>query len=291
MHLNINNINFRCFNTLSLIFLILNLTSCEKSKDEVISVIYLTEVFEYQYAPGQHAQIAKPTDAANIIGSPLCSTGWLYLGGWGGYVIAGFEHNVINKEGYDFEIFALPGASPEPAIVYVMQDENSDGKPNDTWYELKGNQFENSKRNYWVRYYKAFSDSANITWKDCEGNTGELIAGFGTKYTASWWWKYYENDSITFYGTRLPDAYVNNGSQWEVPVDRFTWGYAENNYGNDYDQLANANQLDISNAVDSSGRPVNLPHIRFIKIQTGVFQRAGQLNEISSEICGARELK
>ncbi|HRR62825.1 MAG TPA: hypothetical protein P5071_03190 [Paludibacteraceae bacterium] len=273
------------------IFLILVIVSCEKSDNEVTNSAYITDVFEYQYAPGQHANTVKPADAANFISLPSNIKSCLYLGGWGGYVIAGFDHNVINHEGYDFEVFALAGVSPEPAIVYVMEDKNGDGKPNDIWYELKGNQFENSKRNYWVCYYKAFSDSANITWKDSEGNTGELLAGFGTKYTASWWWKYYENDSITFYGTRLPDAYENNSTQWVVPVDRFTWGYAENNFGIDYDQIVHSNQFDISNAVDSLGNSIDLLHIRFIKIQTGVFQQAGWLNEISSEICGARELK
>jgi hypothetical protein len=256
---------------------------------------YITRVYEYVYAPGQHAALVNQSDTANFIGDPTGKTGWLYLGGFGGYVIAGFDHNIDNHEGYDFQVYALSGAMPEPAIVYVMEDENGDGLPNDTWYELKGNQFENSKRNYWVRYYKATNSVSNITWLDSSGNTGELIPGFGATYSYGWWWSGTTTDSITFCGTRLPDSYDDNSTGetqlWTVPQDRFTWGYAENNYGTDFDSDVKANKLDISNAVDEEGIAVVLEKIRFIKVQTGVFQQAGWTNEVSSEIRGAKALK
>ncbi len=256
---------------------------------------YITEVFEYVYAPGQHAKLAKKTDVQYFIGNPEKHQGWLYLGGFGGYITAGFDHNVMNREGADFEVFMLKGSAPEPAVVYVMQDINGDGKPNETWYELKGNQFDNSKRNFWLRYYKATSDSANISWRDSEGKRGELISGFGSNYSSGWWWNETKQDSISFYGTKLPDLYdnnVQNGTQnWTVANDRFTWGYAENNLGTDYDAVLGTNKLDISNAVNVDGSSVNLPNIRFIKVQTAVFQQAGWLNEISAEVRGAKEIK
>ena len=68
---------------------------------------YITTVFDYVYGPGQHAAIAKPTDITNFIGEPANDKGFLYLGGFGGYVVAGFDHNVANGDGFDFEIFAL----------------------------------------------------------------------------------------------------------------------------------------------------------------------------------------
>ncbi len=254
---------------------------------------YITQVFEYVYGPGQHAVIAQSTDTANFTGEP--GNGWLYLGGFGGYVVAGFDHNIYNHTGADFEVLALQGAMPEPAVVYVMPDTNADGYPNDTWYELKGNQFENSKRNYWVKYSKAANAESNITWVDSEGASGELISGYGTATSAGWWWPGTTANDITLRGIRLPDSYENNpvnGSQyWTVPKDRFTWGYAENNYGTDFDATSWGNKLDISNAVDAAGNPVELTHIRFIKIQTAVFQQAGWTNEVSAELRGARELK
>ena len=277
------------------ILLSLLLVSCKEttSDDPNMTSAYISEVFEYIYAPGQHAKLAKATDAANFVGEPNDAKGWLYLGGFGGYVIAGFNHNVTNGDGVDFEVYALSGASPEPAVVYVMSDTNGDGKPNDTWYELKGNQFENSKRNYWVRYYKATSDSSNIHWKDSDNKRGELIAYM--KATAYWWWSSTATDSITLSGTRLPDAYDNLSTTdipyWTVPTNRFILGYAENRDGTDFDSSIGANQLDISNAVDELGNAVNLSNIRFIKVQTAVFQQAGWLNEVSSEIRGAKDLR
>jgi hypothetical protein len=256
---------------------------------------YVTKVFDYVYAPGQHALLAKKTDISNFIGEPTNDKGFLYLGGFGGYVVAGFDHNVVNGDGFDFEVIALKGASPEPGIVYVMSDTNGDGLPNESWYELKGNQFSNSKRHYWVKYYKALSETSNVTWKDSEGKTGELKSGFGSNYSSVWWWPATTTDGITFHGTRLPDSYDDNSSNgvqnWVVPNNRFTWGYTKNLNGTDYDSDLGANKFDISNAVDSLGNAVNLPNIRFIKIQTAVFQQAGWLNEVSTEVRGAKDLR
>jgi hypothetical protein len=279
---------------LRLLPLVLLFVSCgDKTPDK--SSAYITTVYQYVYAPGQHAALVKKTDISNFIGEPTTDKSFLYLGGFGGYVVAGFDHNVTNGDGLDFEVFALKGASPEPGIVYVMSDTNGDGLPNDAWYELKGNQFPNSKRHYWVRYYKAVADNSNITWKDSEGSKGELKSGYGSAYSATWWWPATTTDSITLYGTRLPDSYINTSStsaqNWVVPSTLFTWGYAKNLTGTDYDTDLGANKFDIANAVDSLGSSVNLPHIRFIKIQTSVFQQAGWLNEVSTEVRGAKDLR
>lgn len=291
---------------LILIFIITNIFgSCnpgeEPEKQE--GSAYITDVYDYVYAPGQHAQLVKKQDADNFIGIPDQD---LLLGGFGGYIIAGFDHNVPNVEGeYDFEVFSA-GISPEPAIVYVMSDENEDGLPNDTWYELKGNLFghEHTIQNYKLTYFKAETPNENIKWEDNLGNSGELKVGYAnesvqSRPSAYWWWSETDKDEISFVGTRLPDAYINESTEagkenWVVSNDLYVWGYAENNYGEDYayyDELKRgANRFDISNAVDAGGNPVSLKHIRFIKIQTGVFQQAGWLNEVSSEIQGARDL-
>jgi len=285
-----------------IIFILTILFSCkETTPDETISdeSAYISEVFEYVYAPGQHSKKAFPSDINNIVGKPSIDK-FIYLGGFGGYVVAGFNHNITNGIGFDFEVFALAGASPEPAVVYVMSDDNGDGKPNETWYELKGNQFENSSRNYWVKYYKADTtkivpEKRNITWIDSQNNTGELICGYGAINSSDWWWPSTTTDSIVLSGTRLPNAYDNNSTDqavlWTVPRGRFTEGYAENMHGIDFDNELVGNKLDISNAVNNKGNAVNITAIRFLKIQTGVFQQAGWTNEVSSEIRGAMDLR
>lgn len=285
-----------CFFTFCLIASVVAMfSSCEPTEEtEENTTIYLSTVFEYVYGPGQHAAQAKPADTQYIIGNPTKHSGWLYLGGFGGYVVAGFSANITNDQGPDFEVFALPGAGPEPAVVYVMRDDNGDGQPNETWYELKGSQFEHSQRNYSVTYYKPGADTENISWIDSNSQTGELKAGFGSSYTSSWWWAETKGNSRTFHGTRLPDAYENilvgDVNNWSVPEGRFEWGYAENNSGTDYDSIAYSNRLDINQAVDRDGNPVHLDHIRFIKIQSAVLQQAGWLNEVSPEIRGAGKL-
>ena len=269
--------------------------SCVDPISELKKENYISEVFEYQYAPGQHAHLASLNDSESFKGDPTKHNQWVYLGGFGGYIIAGLEKSIDNKDGDDFEVFALKGASPEPAIVYVMQDENLDGKPNETWYELKGNQFDNSQRNYWLRYYKPKGENSNVKWLDSNADSGELSAGYGAESSSKWWWDEITADSITYSGTRLPDAYENTGTDenqlWIVPTTKFLWGYAENNNGTDYDTVLGVNKLDISNAVDADGNDVVLSSIRFIKVQTAVFQQAGWTNEVSSEVRGAREIK
>jgi hypothetical protein len=270
---------------------VLLLSSCIEERQE----IFLSDVFSYTYAPGQHASSALNTDIRFIKGNPALHNGWLFLGGFGGNVVAGFPVNVTNHEGEDFEVFALKGAGPEPAIVYVMQDKNNNGQPDDQWYELKGNQFENTDRDYQLTYYKPASANGNISWKDNKGGKGELIPGFGASNSSSWWWTETHGDSIVFSGSKLPDAYekklVGDVEIWQVPNNKFLWGYAENQYGTDYDSETGINKLDISNAVDDNGNAVSLPHIRFIKIQSAVFQQAGMINEVSSEIRGARVIQ
>ncbi len=279
------------------VIIILIVISCKNEivEPELVDSAYITDIYDYVYAPGQHAQLAKADDIQYFKGSPEKHSKWVYLGGFGGYIIAGFNHDVINDEGVDFEVYALKGSSPEPAIVYVMPDSNNDNKPNDTWYELIGNQHENSKRNYWVKYNNANSANANISWLDSDGKTGELIPGYNGNYSANWWWPTTTNTSITFNGTRLPDSYSNVGTNTEqhwVVIDKlYTWGYAENNTGTDYITSTGANQLDISNAIDATGKPVNLSSIRFIKVQTAVFQQAGWTNEVSAEVRGAKDLR
>lgn len=272
---------------------ILLMTGCEP-KEIVQEPMWLSEVFEYVYAPGQHAAVVSATDTTYVIGDPATHGKWLYLGGFGGYVVAGFPEDIPNIEGPDFEVIALPGAGPEPAVVFVMADENADGLPNDTWYELAGSQAANSNRSYSLTYYRPESAESNIRWSDSEGATGELQSGFGSPYTAGWWWEALTADSIVLTGTRLPDAYVNtpvNGTDyWNVPAGRFEWGYAENQQGIDYNSTIKSNALDISNAIDADGQVIHLDKIRFIKIQTAVFQQAGVLNEVSAEIRGARSI-
>lgn len=258
---------------------------------------YVTTVFDYQYGPGQHASIIAPDcKGADLIGQPWTGTKrYVSLGGWGGYVVAGFDHSVKNMPGNDFAVFAQPGAGPEPGVVFVMDDSNGDGFPNDgDWAEIKGSEYSHPEtiHDYQVTYYKPVGNG-NVTWKDNGGNNGELVPGYGS---SSWWWGGYGNKTEkTFAGVKLPDAYKNipvqvGSENWIIRSGLFTFGYAEC-YGNqDYNYSLKANLFDISIAVDKSGNQANLSAVTFIKVQSGIFQVAGWLNEVSTEISGAADL-
>jgi len=299
------------FFVFSFLFAIL-LSGCEKNSspqhnepivDTNDSSTYITQVFDYVYAPGQYATNSNLTNAQNFIGKPsyLQTTNAtiqktsISLGGWGGYIVAGFNHNISNFDGNDFIVFCGNSPASEPAIVYVMQDENGNNLPDDNWYELKGSEHNNTAtyHNYQVVYYKPVSVTSNIFWKDNKGNSDSLKAGYGVSCTSSWW-KYNAEDSLIFNGTRLPDAYQNISStpteNWAPIAGLFSWGYAENANANNFNLQFKGNEFDISNAIDTNGNAVSLTTIRFIKIQTGVFQQAGWLNEISTEIYGAADL-
>ena len=81
--------------------------------------------------------------------------GTISLGLYGGYVVFGFDHPVVNVEGeYDMQIFgngfqahntSTAGGSSEPGIVMVSRDVNGNGIPDDPWYELAGSEYNNPK--------------------------------------------------------------------------------------------------------------------------------------------------
>jgi len=283
-----------------LLFIGINVSISCSNKDQLNvtgNSPYITKVFDYIYGPGQHASlIDKSTKGDDFIGKPWTNgKSFTYLGGWGGCIIAGFDHPVKNGTGNDFAVFAQPGAGSEPGVVFVMADLNGDGLPNDgKWIELKGSEFNNSEtiRKYKVTYYKPVN-SGNVTWSDNQGQHGELIPVVAS---GTWWWQGYgDKTEMVFSGVKLPNAYENKpivaGTEnWVIRSGLFSFGYAECYRNNDYNSNLKANLFDISNAVDDAGNPVVLTSINFIKVQSGVFQIAGWLNEISTEVSGAVDL-
>ena len=258
---------------------------------------FITKVFDYKYGPGQHASLIPSNwKGDDFIGQPWIGTkNFTALGGWGGYIIVGFDHHVKNVDGVDFAIFTQPGAGSEPAVVYVMNDANSNGIPDDgEWLEIKGSEYNHPEtiHDYQVTYYKPVSNG-NVTWEDNKGNSGELKP---VTESPSWWWSGYGNNTeVVFKGIKLPNAYKNISNQadsenWAVRSGMFTYGYAECYNNLDYNNSLKANILDISNAVDKAGNKINLSGINFVKVQSGVFQLAGWLNEISTEVSGAVDL-
>ena len=273
------------------------------------------KVFDYTPAPGQfinelktggfdgtqttrEAAIAYAEARMNEVdnsGNPYPN--WVSLGGFGGYIIVGFDHSIANTGDYDLAILGNSfSGSSEPGIVWVMQDENGDGEPNDTWYELAGSETGKAEtvQNYAVTYYRPSGAGMPVQWSDNLGNHGEVdyLTQFHRQdyYYPLW----IEADSYTLTGTCLaPRNYdaSGNGSYW-VNAE-YEWGYADNfspidrlGEGDNSNAEANVNYFKISNAIDCDGDHINLEFIDFVKVQCGVNAKSGWLGELSTEIFG-----
>ena len=271
------------------------------------------KVYEYTPAPGQFINELKTggfngtqtTPEAAIAyaearmsevdrNGDLCPN-WVSLGGFGGYIIVGFDHSIDNSGDYDLGILGNSfGGSSEPGIVWVMQDENGNGLPDDTWYELAGSETgkEETIQDYAVTYYRPTGPQMPVQWTDNLGNSGEIdylkVYHKQDYYYPLW----IEEDSYTLTGTCLKARNYDvsgKGTYWVN--DEYDWGYADN--FSPVDRLtgeanvnADANHFKISDAIDFECRPVDLKFVDFVKVQVGVNAKSGWLGEISTEVFG-----
>jgi hypothetical protein len=253
----------------------------------------ISQIIEYTPAPGQFINekvmggfngVDTPEKACEYAAERFAANNWVSLGGWGGYIIASFDKPVPNSGGYDLYVKGNQmQSSSEPGVVWVMQDTNKDGLPNDTWYELKGSEYDNAQtiRRYLITYSRPESDNLPILWSDNQGATG-TIDRIDEHKQATYFPAWLEGAEITFTGTRLPDnlSYENN----LYTAHAFAWGYADNFSA--IDRQGVINNFRISDAVTATGEAVNLHQIDFIKVQTGVNAKAPLIGEISTEVSG-----
>lgn len=253
----------------------------EPSPDGKVSNMYVTTLFEYCPAPGQFINKAPGNmlSAEGILGKK----GMVTLGAWGGYAVYGFDHTVVNQADKDDLIIYNNATSnfSEPGIIWLMQDENGNGKPDDTWYELAGSDFGKAghKRNFSVTYYRPASPDNDVAWKDSEGNEGFVKKNI--YHTQSYFPESIEGNSYTLSGSWLAEK-VDRTNPSYITSAPYDWGYADNINGGD--------KIDIANAVDQSGKKVSLKGIDFIKVQTAVMADMGWLGELSTEIIGIADL-
>ncbi len=278
-----------------------------KRPKSAASVASQTIVFEYTPAPGQFINELKtsgftgtettPEAAVAYAKSRMESSLFVSLGGFGGYIVVGFDHSIDNTGDYDFAIKgnSFDGSS-EPGIVWVMQDENGNGEPDDTWYELKGCEEGHPAtiKDYAVTYYRPAGVGMPVQWQDNLGASGEIdyLKAFHTQdyYYPAW----IEADSYTLRGTRLEARNYDqsgNGTYWVQPS--YDWGYADNfspidrlTEDDNASAAANPNHFKISNAIDWEGKAVELGYIDFVKVQTALNTKSGWLGENSTEVFG-----
>lgn len=270
-----------------------------------------SRLFEWMPAPGQF--ICDPqtgwsetdgkneTSACDFALRRLRDNNFVSLGAFGGYMVVGFDHSIpAGRNEYDFAVggnaFSSSSGSRgsnEPGIVYVMQDVNGNGLPDDEWYELRGSNFNPTATSsqYSVTYYRPAAEAMPVIWTDNLGNSGTIdyLPAFHSQpyYYPGW----LQEDYYTLTGSRITLSSFN----WDnTPLDR---GYADNLGSDTIDAAADSDDgtgqrtgFKISNAVFPDGSEVNLRFIDFVKIQTGVNAKAGVLGEVSTEVFSVTDL-
>lgn len=297
------------------------------------STPYITKVLDYMPAIGQFTNklpLYEDGDTQDIMNQKVLDAignnnkGMITLGGFGGYVVVGFDHTIKNVKGKrDFRVLgnafyaaanpdpnAPEGGSCEPGIIMVAYDANNDGIPNDNeWYEIAGSSHLNPEqepwfqkaadagcdtrlyRDYEITYYRPNNEPASkdewdtyIRWEDNQGNEGYKVKN--QFHAQPYYPLWATGNKITFKGTCLPQNGIDESGQGNYFVlYKFLYGYADNEIN-----TADDSAIDISWAVNGKGQYVELPGIDFIKIYTGVNQENGWLGECSTEISGVEDL-
>ena len=246
---------------------------------------YIYKVYEYRPGMGQFVNLLPKYEEGDDE-QQMCrkcekliarnAGGLVSLGGWGGYITFGFDHPVENLDGRDLQIlgnaYYMTGTttfgSSEPGIVMVSRDENGNGKPDDTWYELRGSLYDDPQTRHQVS--KTYTR---------EGDT--LHNEFHQQpYYPQW----LTEQQYTLTGSMLPPQSVTINGQ--VVQRILPFGYADNKPNQDTEGTS----LDLSWAIDANGNPVCLPTIDFVRVYTAVDEVNYPTGEISTEITGAIDL-
>lgn len=255
----------------------------------------VTKVLDYLPAPGQFVNAIPMYDAGDTKQDILdkCLTRlqenqYITLGSFGGYVVVGFDHAILNIEGNDFEVVgnAMP-SSKEPGIVMVSKDENGNGLADDTWYELAGSNYAGAKNktNFSITYQKPDAAKQALSWTNSDGESGTLqylpCNPFidPERKVDSNYPKWISDESITFTGTLID----------YTDVAGMTWGYADL-IPEKVGQTKQGNPFDLDWAVDADGNNVALKSIDFVKVYNCVSKINPPFGEVSTEVVNVIDL-
>ncbi len=286
----------------------------------------ISRIHEFVAAPGQFTN--NLCDANALVGSGGSSgtssvpatTGMVSLGTFGGYLVVGFDTPIYNDPrnpyGVDFTIggnafkAAQKGYWSEPGAVMVMRDDNGNGEPDDTWYELAGSDywFKTTRKNITRTYYDpGYSSRYPVYFETSDGETGALPTN---QFHAQSYFpdKYNYPDAqiadgkLALSGTLIQGTYDRSTPNYIETYRPFGFGYCDNRATNgdltmpknpyyaetaaDGTVIEPTDGFDISWAVDSEGNYVELDHIDFIKVYNAIDENCGWLGESSTEVAG-----
>lgn len=247
---------------------------------------YITAMYDFVPAPGTLANDCYKQDGytkEDVMKIALgridnTSVGYLLdLGSFGGSVVVGFDHTVINVPGErDFRVYGVNKMVADfvtaPGLLFVAYDKNGNGKPDDDeWYEIKGSGHDENviSDNFTVTYHRPAKDKKPVQvgnydpFQDresvlAENNLGEsfyMSLLLNRKELCPSW---IAEDKFVFTGKRFNiNIKPQKDGQYTLwKYDLLDWGYAN----------AKDPDIDIDWAIDAKGNKVHLPGIDYIKI-------------------------
>jgi hypothetical protein len=204
--------------------------------------------------------------------------GWS-LGAAGGYEV----WTVEPQSSYTIRGNAFSGWH-EPGVVWLQEDNNGNGLPDEMWYELRGPDDDDYWRDYITRRYAIHYVKGDGTaaqhgrestleelgrraayWVDVKGRAGILPGGFPNDWGVTGNW-------ATYTGTLIRDDGNITGGYSNLVVS--TPGYADSIGETFY----------VDRAMGADGASVTLGAVKFIKVQTGILRYGGMFGEVSTEI-------
>ncbi|WP_289199534.1 PKD-like domain-containing protein [Bacteroides acidifaciens] len=260
------------------------------------SVQKCNKVYEFTPAPGQFIYAGGTFGytgnettmelAIAFAERNLANEWYVSLGAWGGSMIVGFDHSIKNLKGDDYD-FAVQGnafaTSNEPGIVWVMQDTNGNGLPDDEWYELRGSETGKSTtiQDYEVTYFRPAPYAMHNRYIDCFGKEGSVLRN--QYHSQEYYYPLWMSESYTIRGTLIPGTMSNSG---HAP---YQWGYVDNVGNDSFEEpysngTAQKNGFKISNAMYPDGTPIMLDYIDFVKVQCAVQEYHVSFGEVSTEV-------
>lgn len=213
--------------------------------------------------------------------------GNLYLGAFGGYLIVGFDHTIMNRPGYcDFTTqYGGGDTNISPSTIWVAYDANGNGNPDDEeWYEIKGSEHGGDNDLGMQTYtYKTKKDEGGYAWTTQSGESG-LVADeppFVNIKIAPWLAD--AGETFTLSGRQLKPVKKEGNMFGEILP--FAWGYACN-------QPNNSNQaaIDIDWAIDKDGNSVHLPGVDFIKVINAIQGMRPYMGEYRYQVKAIQDL-
>ncbi len=260
---------------------------------------FATSVVEYAPAPGQFVNDPNFNDPQETLGPPLGggtsapdNKSVVTLGGFGGYIVLGFDHTVLddsmNPLGLDAIVFSNAywvGGNPdrhwaECATIEISRDANANGLADDTWYLIPGSHLDAPL----ARSPKTWGDEsttyayqlplspfgAMVVVNPVAGTENEGIFGYA-EYSPTLFLGDLDGDD------QIDDEEITAEAFYTTPDDPFEVGTTHGSGGGD--------AFDIAWAVDAAtGEAAELDGFDFIRLTTPLHVITPPLGEKSAEI-------